>query len=91
MSKRAKKTNMQEVRPFCLFMLTGGLITGGLTLGDGHLWLSLIIGGGGCVGALVAGGTAKVLDWIEDFDYKKAPRNTIGSPDVTDSKTKRSE
>jgi hypothetical protein len=83
MPKRVKRSNMEEIRPFCLFMLTGGIVTGTGLMSQERYWLGSVIAGGGMVGAFLLGFGAKILDWIEGYEYRasKMPRESIGKPE----------
>jgi hypothetical protein len=58
------KTHCEEVRPFVLFMLTGGLLTGTIMISLQHYFVGTIIAIAGCVGALLLAWTARMLDRI---------------------------
>ena len=75
MPKRITESYMDQVRPFCMFLLTGGVISGTGMLGYDRYWLGVILAAGGCIGALAVAITAKVLHWIEAFEYKNEPRS----------------
>ena len=57
-----RPSHRDEVRPFALFLLTGGLVTGVTLIGTQHYWLGIWIGIAGCVGALLAALISKMLD-----------------------------
>ena len=59
------KTHREEVRPFVLFMLTGGLLMGTVMISLQRYLLGSVIGLAGCVGGILLAATASILDRIE--------------------------
>jgi hypothetical protein len=57
-----KDTHADEVRPFVLFMLTGGLIVGTVTISLQRYTLGSIIALSGCAGAVLLALMAHLLD-----------------------------
>ena len=55
-------THVDEVRPFVLFMLTGGLIVGTVTVSLQRYTLGSIIALSGCAGAVLLALMAHLLD-----------------------------
>jgi len=58
------KTHREEVRPFVLFMLTGGLLMGTFMVGMQRYLLGFVMGVAGCVGGILLAVTANILDRI---------------------------
>jgi len=59
---RENKTHHEEVRPFVLFMLTGGLVVGTVMISLQRYFLGFVIGVAGCVGAALLALMAEFLD-----------------------------
>jgi membrane associated rhomboid family serine protease len=62
---REDKTHREEVRPFVVFMLTGGFLMGTFMVGMQRYLLGFAIAIAGCVGGILLALTANILDRIE--------------------------
>ena len=57
-----RPSHSDELRPFVIFLLTGGMVTGFVLVGVERYMLGIVVGLAGCISAILVALTSKMLD-----------------------------
>jgi|KBSSwiStaDraftv2_1062776.scaffolds.fasta_scaffold211963_3 membrane associated rhomboid family serine protease len=57
-----RPSHSDEMRPFVIFLLTGGMVTGFVLIGVERYTLGIVVGMAGCISAILSALTSKMLD-----------------------------